>query len=133
MVNNSTRIRAYAYQQGANTVNTHQWINPIMAAAVSLVKEDGFYSHAQASPGNEEIENIKFVVSPPVDIAQFMVFLRELKGIIPGNVMKITCSYQEGCAVTIVLPEPAPHSRISAILEDFSRTSGIEIIFQENR
>ena len=133
MVNFGTRIKAYTYQQGASTVNTPQWTNPIMAAAVRLVNEDGFYGQAQAARGNEEIENVQFVVSPPVDIAQFMVFLRELKGIIPGNIMKITGSYQEGCAVTVVLPEPQPHSRISAILRDLSRALGIEVVLKEYR
>lgn len=132
MVNYSTRIKGYAYHQGAAAVNMHQWTNPIIAAAVNLVKEDDFYSNAQVSPENEGIENIQFVVSPPVDIAQFMVFLRELKGVVPGSIVKITGSYQEGCTVIIVLPEPASHASISTMLDDFSTTLGIDVVFKED-
>ena len=129
MVNIRTGMKDYTYQQGTGTLHKYEWKNPIIAAAVNLVQEYDTFETTQGAPETGEIDNIQFSIQPPVDIAQFMMFLRESKGILLGNVEHIIGSYQDGCIVTMNLTDPTTQADISAILTELSKTLGIKIVF----
>ena len=122
-------MKEYTYQQGTGTLHKYEWKNPIITAAGNLVKEYNTFETTQGAPETGEIDNIQFSIQPPVDIAQFMMFLQESKGILLGNVEQIIGSYQDGCIVTMKLPDPTTQVNISAILTDLSKTLGIKIVF----
>jgi len=124
MVNDGKRVGESNYRFKPNASNYYDCTNPIAGAAVDL-KEDP--EVCKSPPGGleaEYIDEIQFVIPPPVDIAQLIRFLRQAREILQCDMTKIVGSWADGCAITMRPEKPV---LLASIVAKFREISQIEL------
>ncbi len=66
----------------------------------------------------EHVDEIQFVILPPVDRACLIRFMREIQDIFQCHIVQMVGSWQDGCAVTMQLAKPANAAGIVMALGD---------------
>jgi DNA-binding NarL/FixJ family response regulator len=70
-------------------------------------------------------EEVQIVISPPIDANKLMGFISQVEETLQSRMLQMVGSWQEGTAITIPLPEPAPVQNIINILKEISEVETI--------
>jgi len=74
------------------------------------------------------LEEVQMVIPPPVDANQLMRFVSRVEEMLQSRMLQMVGSWQEGTAITIPLPKPAP---LANILNKLGEMSEVETIREE--
>jgi len=78
--------------------------------------------------GDPMPEEVQMVIPPPVDANQLIRFVSRVEEMLQSRMLQMVGSWQEGTAITIPLPKPAP---LANILNKLGEMSEVETIREE--
>ena len=70
-------------------------------------------------------EELQLVIPPPVEANQFMRFASQVEEVLQSHVLQVVGSWQEGTAMTVVLPEGTPMTDILNKLEEIPEVEAV--------
>jgi len=74
------------------------------------------------------LEEVQMVIPPPIEANQLMRFVSRVEEMLQSRMLQMVGSWQEGTAITIPLPKPAP---LANILNKLGEMSEVETIREE--
>jgi len=79
---------------------------PMVRYTVNLSKNREVWTCRDCHLETEYVDEMQFIVPPPVDGARLLRFIRQAQGVFQSNIVQIIGSWQDGCAVTLHLTKP---------------------------